>query len=752
MDDFDSDDDELMLQAVQQVESGTGSTENGKRKRDDASATVDANEPKRLRAANGETVQNGHSSKLALARRILTDKFGYPDFRHEQEGAIGQVLDGNNALVIFPTGAGKSLCYQVGDRHCRPFVPDVYEPILSVTDLAQIPGIAFEELDNESGARGAGEHGVTIVVSPLIALMKDQVDALKRRDIPADCLDSTKKWDEVQLIRQGLEKGQIRILYCAPERLNNEGFVESMKDVAGGVRLIAVDEAHCISEWGHSFRPDYLKVARFVQEIKAERVICLTATATPRVAEDICKAFNIKESGVFRTSPYRPNLHLSAEAIELKEEKEAKLLKFLEKHPGSTLVYVTQQKQAEFVAAQLRRKGLDAQSFHAGMKVEEKQKIQDDFMASKIRIVVATIAFGMGIDKADIRNIIHYDLPSTVEEYSQQIGRAGRDGLASHCMLYLCPQDFYVRENFARGDLPSKHSLQGLLSSIFSDEVTSLSIGETFGTKHQDQSREFDIRLSPLSVIYASLELRFDLIRATTPEYKEYKFEATSKYYPIVKNDKSPAGQAIFTGSRKAAKYHHIDVKEVAKAKGLQRNDIVKKLNVFESCGALKLTASGVENRYRILKPLPKTRKEIDVLVDKLHADLEQREKDALRRLEEVTELITGRQCYALALTQHFGMELPDGKETCGHCSFCLTKEAITLPALPSKSVDHAAIERILAATDIRDDPRFLARVAFGIKSPRVGKLKLDKDPVFASLADHNFGSLLREFEAVCNA
>lgn len=252
--------------------------------------------------------------------------------------------------------------------------------------------------------------------------MKDQVDALKKRGVAADTMDSTKTFEEIQLIYTALRKGQLRIFYCAPERLNNERFVESMKDVVGGVRLLAVDEAHCISEWGHSFRPEYLKVARFAQEIKAERVICSTATATAQVVEDVAREFKIEKSCIFRTSPYRPNLYLDAKSFGDPQDKYPVLFSFLNQHPGSTMVFVTLQKQAESLADDLVKHGFDAKYFHAGLKTEVKRQIQDDFMASEEQIIVATIAFGMGIDKPNIRNIVHFNIPSTVEEYSQQIG------------------------------------------------------------------------------------------------------------------------------------------------------------------------------------------------------------------------------------------------------------------------------------------------------------------------------------------
>jgi hypothetical protein len=603
----------------------------------------------------------------------------------------------------------------------------------------KIPGVAFEEIDKASGEQRRDGPGLTIVVSPLIALMKDQTDVLKRKGIAADCSDSTKTYEEQMQISTDIREGRLRLLYCSPEKLNNEGFVQKMKYVPGGVRLVAVDEAHCISEWGHSFRPDYLKVARFASEIKAERVICLTATATPRVADDICDAFKVDKSNVFRTSPYRPNLQLEAEPTKSKQDKYPKIFKFLHDHPGSTLVYVTLQKQAESLASDLRDQGFQATAFHAGLKTEQKTKIQDQFMASKIPIVVATIAFGMGIDKSDIRNIVHWDIPSTVEEYSQQIGRAGRDGSPSHCMLYICPDDFYLRENFARGDLPSRQSLRGLLKDVFSREVTQAPEGDVLKLGHYELSREYDIRASPLSILFATLELRFGLLRAITPEYTTYQFEDMGTYYHIAKADASREGKSIFSNAKKAKKYYNFDLNAAINGTALLRGDMIRKLNDWHDRGVLTLKASGVQNRYRILKKLPTEDSELDELTDKLYVDMEAREKDALERTQQVAGLITGSKCFAVALTEHFGMDLPDGKKTCGHCTYCMTKKPVVLPPKPKPPVNVTGIERILKACDIRDDPRFLARVAFGIKSPRVTQLKLDKSPVFGSLEDHDF-------------
>lgn len=265
----------------------------------------------------------------------------------------------------------------------------------------QVPALCFKELDRQANTRqGHAESGITLVVSPLIALMKDQVDTLKHLGVRAAVMDSTKTKEEYLATVDAMREGTLDILYCAPERLNNEGFVGSMAHVRGGVRLLAVDEAHCISEWGHAFRPDYLKVARFSREICADRVICLTATATPQVAQDVCNAFDIPEAGLFRTATYRSNLRLLAESYRTKRDSYPKLRAFLNEHPGPSIIYVTLQKQAKDLAEQLSNHGFEARHFHAGLENTEKMKRQDEFMASDNIIMVATIAFGMGIDKS----------------------------------------------------------------------------------------------------------------------------------------------------------------------------------------------------------------------------------------------------------------------------------------------------------------------------------------------------------------
>jgi superfamily II DNA helicase RecQ len=243
-----------------------------------------------------------------------------------------------------------------------------------------------------------------------------------------------------------------------------------------------------------------LKVARFAKEIQAERVVCLTATATPKVAEDICQAFEIPPSeGVFRTPTYRGNLKLQARSFLTKEESYPELLAFLKEHPGPTIIYVTLQKHAEALAGRLQKSRVNSRHYHAGMDKAEKSSCQDAFMSSKSMVICATIAFGMGIDKSDIRNVVHYDFPSSLEGYSQEIGRAGRDGKQSYCMLFLCAEDFHLRESFCRGDLPSRQSVRWLIEHVFSGKVSGTGKGMKIEMNLRQVSSNEDIKVSSYS-------------------------------------------------------------------------------------------------------------------------------------------------------------------------------------------------------------------------------------------------------------
>src|SRR3954465_11830211 len=299
---------------------------------------------------------------------VLAARFGFSAFRPGQEQVVETLLAGRSALAVFPTGAGKSVCYQ-------------------------LPALLLD--------------GVTVVVSPLIALMKDQIDFLQRSGIDAARLDSSLDAAEQRAIFERLRAGSLKLLYVAPERFNNERFLAQLARTR--ISLFAVDEAHCISEWGHNFRPDYLKLAERARELAAERVLALTATATPAVVADIRAGFGIDEADAVVTGFYRPNLTLLTTPVTA-PERDARLVERLRKRPpGSTIVYVTLQRTSLRIARRLAEAGMPARAYHAGMSTEEGVAVQEWWSNSADGIVVATIAFGMGIDKADVRYVYHYN-------------------------------------------------------------------------------------------------------------------------------------------------------------------------------------------------------------------------------------------------------------------------------------------------------------------------------------------------------
>jgi len=323
----------------------------------------------------------------------LKKYFGYEEFRPGQEEIIQHVLAGKDALVIMPTGGGKSLCFQ-------------------------LPALQLD--------------GVTLVVSPLISLMKDQVDTLNAAGVPAAFINSTLQPAQIADIQSEALAGRLKIIYVAPERFAVQSFMNFLNQLS--VSLIAVDEAHCISEWGHDFRPSYRNLHALRQRFSDVPVMALTATATEQVRVDIAKQLGLAGGRIFISSFDRPNLSYSIWPKKKSFPKMVGLLKAYENE--SAIIYCSSRKNTEKLALQFRERGISARAYHAGLETSERHEVQDQFTRDEIQVVVATVAFGMGIDKPDVRLVMHYDLPKTVESYYQETGRAGRDGLPSRCVLF----------------------------------------------------------------------------------------------------------------------------------------------------------------------------------------------------------------------------------------------------------------------------------------------------------------------------
>jgi len=338
-------------------------------------------------------------------RAKLKEIFGYGNFRGNQETVIRNILSGRNTFVIMPTGAGKSLCYQ-------------------------LPAMIKE--------------GLAIVISPLIALMKNQVDQLNAYGINARFLNSTLSKGEITRLKKECVLGNVKLLYVAPESLNKEENIEFLRKV--NVSFVAIDEAHCISEWGHDFRPEYRKIKTMIAQLGDMNVIALTATATPKVQLDIQKNLQMEEADVFISSFNRKNLYYE---VRPKKETKKQLIKFLKEHKGkSGIIYCLSRKKVEEIAQLINVNGFKAAPYHAGLDPDVRMKNQDDFLNEEVDIIVATIAFGMGIDKPDVRFVVHYDVPKSLEGYYQETGRAGRDGLEGVCLMFYSHNDLNKLEKF----------------------------------------------------------------------------------------------------------------------------------------------------------------------------------------------------------------------------------------------------------------------------------------------------------------
>ena len=350
--------------------------------------------------------------------QLLEKYFGFREFLDAQEEVIGSILGGHDSLVVMPTGGGKSLCYQ-------------------------LPALMLE--------------GITIVVSPLIALMKDQVDALERRGIPAALINSTLSLSEQQARIRKLAAGEYKLVYIAPERFRSRAFLEALGRVT--ISLFAIDEAHCISQWGHDFRPDYFRLGEVLEKLGRPQVAAFTATATPEVRRDILAQLSLETPREFVAGFARPNLRLSIHQVEKEAAKYARLKALVEEHETG-IIYCSTRKRVEAVHATLVGKGIKAIAYHGGLSEAERDLAQDQFMSRRYDVAVATNAFGMGIDRSDIRFVAHFEVPGSLEAYYQEAGRAGRDGEPSVCELYFNYADTRVQDFFIEGSNPSRAVIQ----------------------------------------------------------------------------------------------------------------------------------------------------------------------------------------------------------------------------------------------------------------------------------------------------
>lgn len=373
------------------------------------------------------------------AQLALHKHFGFADFRQGQREVVESILQGHDTIVVMPTGGGKSLCYQ-------------------------LPALMAD--------------GVAVVVSPLIALMKDQTDALLARDLPATFINSSIDWEEQRKRLAALRSNRLKLIYVAPERFRSEHFVDALREA--NISLFAIDEAHCISQWGHDFRPDFLRLRGAIERLGNPQVVALTATATPHVRSDIIEQLALESPRLFVSGFDRPNLSLSVVHTP-KERQKIEGIKRLARETtrdggGSGIVYTSTRKAVEQVAQKLQAAGLRAVAYHAGMSDAARVEAQEAFMQNRVEMIVATNAFGMGIDKPDIRFVAHYQLPGSIEAYYQEIGRAGRDGLPSVCALFFNYADKRTQDYFIEGSYPTPELIARVYETLVATKLKQIEL------------------------------------------------------------------------------------------------------------------------------------------------------------------------------------------------------------------------------------------------------------------------------------
>ncbi|MBI9042196.1 ATP-dependent DNA helicase RecQ [Lutibacter sp.] len=491
----------------------------------------------------------------------LKKYFGFNKFKGLQEDVIKSIMEGNDTFVIMPTGGGKSLCYQ-------------------------LPALAKE--------------GTAIVVSPLIALMKNQVDAIRGISSEygiAHVLNSSLNKTEVNIVKSDIEKGITKLLYVAPESLIKEEYIEFLK--AQKISFVAIDEAHCISEWGHDFRPEYRNLRTIIEKIDDVPIIGLTATATQKVQEDILKTLGMSDAKTFKASFNRPNLFYDVRPKTTNINSD--IIRFINEHKGkSGIIYCLSRKKVEDIAQLLQVNGIKAVPYHAGLDAKTRSKHQDMFLMEDVDVVVATIAFGMGIDKPDVRFVIHHDIPKSLESYYQETGRAGRDGGEGYCLAYYAYKDIEKLEKFLSGKPIAEQEIgNALLQEVVGYAETSMSrrkyllhyFGEEFDDVHGLGANMDDNVRNPKVKKEAKMELvnLLEVVRDTNQKYKSKELVNTliGKVNALLKSHKTDEKEFFGSGKNHDDKYWMALVRQALVA-GFIRKEI-------EQYGVVKITDKGLD-------------------------------------------------------------------------------------------------------------------------------------------------------------
>lgn len=594
--------------------------------------------------------------------------FGKDGWRDAQRDLLERALRGENTLGVLPTGHGKSLCYQAA---------------------AVLLG------------------GVSVVVSPLIALMRDQSEGLAKLGIPAARFDSTLEDNERAGVLRDVASGALRLLFVAPESLENHALQEALS--AAPLTLFVVDEAHCVSEWGHSFRPDYLRLAQWAAQRPFRCVMALTATATSRVQQDLAKTFSIARENIISLPPYRPNITRIAAAP---DDRFRALVDFLQSDDGAHLpaiVYCRARKETESLAARLAECGFRAAGYHAGQPAELREQLQDDFLANKLQVLTATIAFGMGVDKPDVRSVVHFCVPGSPEAYLQESGRAGRDGAPCTSLVLLDAADILDARNRIRAAEPDAEGVLRAARWMLPSAQRVVSFWEL--TTSCDVPDDVPLRLMQ----------RLQDMHAVEPEAYGCKFYKVKPLFPM---------GTILDGrdADEAARLQWLDahrdgeVADAADAWGCSYAEAMDQLRECEAAGEWKLTLR--QQAVCLHATGPADAREV---ADELSSSYTRRCRADLARLDTLLQMLASPHCINDALQRYFADE---SMPPCGHCSACLH----CVPALPQQPSCPATAE----SGDATEMPEFdrdaqRRRFLLGIASPGIMARRLWSHPLYAS-------------------
>jgi ATP-dependent DNA helicase RecQ len=604
--------------------------------------------------------------------------FGLTGFRPGQREVIETVLGGRDVLCVMPTGGGKSLCYQ-------------------------LPSLMME--------------GITLVVSPLIALMKDQEDQLRRLGLRAAALHSGLSLDEQRDRLALIEAGSIDLCYIAPERLRSTRFLESLGRV--GVAMLAVDEAHCISEWGHDFRPDYARLGWFREKLGNPTTIALTATATDVVRRDIVQQLHLADPGVFVRGFDRPNLHYSVRAVRSKNDKLKALDEIDEQVAGPKIIYAASRKQCEEAGEYLRtsRKRTVA-IYHAGLMPTDRHQSQDAFMSGRCDLIVATNAFGMGVDKPDIRAVIHFNLPGTLEAYYQEAGRAGRDGDPAVCELLYSPSDRYIQEFFIEGEYPSRALVFHILAFLRNQsddmiEMTRQEMKEKLGTQASEMAIGAAIKLLESAGVVERLRPRENMailrIQETGPDLTDLVPSSAKTQVRVLRYLEKMVGPR-----RGEDFYFHPSM--VADELGMDRAGFLHTLRELTTRLQMDYIPPFRGSTTRLID---RTTLADEISID--FASLEDRKRREYAKLDRMVDYAQSGSCRRQTILRYFGEKI----EPCGRCDNCdhlLTSRSSSLSA--SAIVPHASEDPPNDSSDgSQNDLESLARLVVRATSEVNGKV-----------------------------